>query len=364
MRVVGLTTKLFGVTDCKSVLYRSSHDGYVLAFGAWPLAVDVCFGLAAVTYGCSVAEADSAGDSRTGLLGCRCVDTPEFTLLCVTAPYVQHIDDDLACLNTSSVHRVSFPDVLLAGMTCVNTAVRVMPLCWLRRLLATTQGGGCICFVGYDLFSYLNIVDRCTGNLDATDNLRLLAARERNLPSGSVEEAIYVQQVCGCDNSITCAPEERDNCFPWCMGVVRGGRWTQNITMYNACKWEEHVILPDVDCCIAIDKGACDAVDSERVPLVDIMLQTVIVHAQCAETCTPTHVPASVMSLVPLETIAADANETLHRVQMHKKQVWLAMRLAQQIVVAGDVMLAIDKQDVAGNEDCKTSLVVTRLHDI
>jgi len=32
------------------------------------------------------------------------------------------------------------------------------------------------------------------------------------------------------------------------MAVVRGGRRAQNITMYNARVWEEHVVLPDVDC--------------------------------------------------------------------------------------------------------------------
>jgi hypothetical protein len=34
VRVVGLTPQLFGVSDGKSVLYRSPHDGYVVALGA------------------------------------------------------------------------------------------------------------------------------------------------------------------------------------------------------------------------------------------------------------------------------------------------------------------------------------------
>ena len=196
VRVVGLTPRLFGVTDGKSVLYRSPHDGYVLAFGAWPFHVDVRYGLAAVTYGGGAVEADSDGSARTGLLGCRCVEAPEFTLLCSTAPYVQHIDDDLAGLNASSVHRVAFPNILLTGMTCQNTAVRVMPLRWPRRRLATAQGGGSG-FTGYDRFSFQDTVNRYTGDGDVTDNLRLLAARERVLPSGAVEAVIYVQRELG-----------------------------------------------------------------------------------------------------------------------------------------------------------------------
>jgi hypothetical protein len=31
------------------------------------------------------------------------------------------------------------------------------------------------------------------------------------------------------------------------MGVLRGGAWVQNVTMFNAARWESHVLLPDVD---------------------------------------------------------------------------------------------------------------------
>ena len=50
VRVVGLSSNLMGVTDGKNVLYRSAHDGYVWAYGAWPFTVDVRNGMAAVTY--------------------------------------------------------------------------------------------------------------------------------------------------------------------------------------------------------------------------------------------------------------------------------------------------------------------------
>jgi hypothetical protein len=355
VRVVGLTPTLFGVTDGKSVLYRSAHDGYVLAYGAWPLRVDVRFGLAAVTYGGSATEADSSGVARTGLLGCRCVDEPELALLCSTAPYVQHIDDDLAGLNASSLHRVSFPDISLRGLTCANTAVRVMPLRWSRRRLATTDGGG-RGFSGYDRFSFSETVRRYTGDGDATDRLQLLAARERVLPTGAVEAAIYVQPVCGNEKTIACAVEERSNCFPWCMGVVRGGRRAQNITMYTARRWEDHVVLPDVDCGVERASGTCQ--EASRVPLVDIMTQAGVVRGRCAASCVPAPVPAAVMSLVPLDDIETDGNSTLRLVQQHK-QAWTAARLQQPVVVAGDVMLAA-ATDAAGTE----RLVVTRLFDI
>ena len=356
VRVVGLTPRLFGVTDGKSVLYRSPHDGYVLAFGAWPFHVDVRYGLAAVTYGGGAVEADSDGSARTGLLGCRCVEAPEFTLLCSTAPYVQHIDDDLAGLNASSVHRVAFPNILLTGMTCQNTAVRVMPLRWPRRRLATAQGGGSG-FTGYDRFSFQDTVNRYTGDGDVTDNLRLLAARERVLPSGAVEAVIYVQPVCGSENSVTCAAEERDNCFPWCMAVVRGGRRAQNITMYNARVWEEHVVLPDVDCGVRRDSGAPCSASAPRVSLVDLAEQVGVVRARCTPDCTPASVPGSVLSLVPLDAENVEPNSSMALLQANKNK-WLAVRMKQPVVVAGEVMLGVS------TDGDRERLVVSRLFDI
>jgi hypothetical protein len=108
-----------------------------------PFPVDVRRGLAAMTYGGNSPEADSTDDVRTGLLGCRCVDEPEFMLWCATAPYVQHVDDELVGLNASSgalVHKIAFPELYLGKLTSSNTTIRIMPLRWPRRCLATTEG--------------------------------------------------------------------------------------------------------------------------------------------------------------------------------------------------------------------------------
>ena len=123
-----------------------------------------------------------------------------------------------------------------------------------------------------------------------------------------MEAAIYVQPVCCGDNSITCTLEDLDNCFPWCMGVVRGGLLAQNITMYKASM----MMMMSFICSFRNKKE----VGGTRYP---------------TDRC------------------------------MHKKQVWLTVWLAQTIVVACDVMLAIAKEDVSGNADCKTCLVVTML---
>ena len=371
VRVAGLTPRLFGVTDGKAVLYRGAHDGYVWAYGAWPFPVDVELGLAAVSYSGSASETDSTGDSRTGLLGCRCVSGGvsggELRLLCATAPYVAHVDDDPASLNASAVHVIAFPGLSMLGMSCDNTAVRVLPLRWPRRRLATAEGNGGSGYAGYQRASFLNVAQRVKGDTDATDNLRLLAHKFTATQAGAVEAAIFVQPLCSHGSNPACW-RDAQNCYPWCMGVVRGGVRAQNVSMYSAQRWEDHVVMPDVDCGVQrshekILSGECG--EGGGAPaIIDIMSREGVVSGRCnaARMCVPSPVPALVMSLVPLlnRDVRANASE-LGLVVEHKRRTWLAVRTrSQPFVVAGDVTLGVTP-DKHGQPE---AVVVTRLYDI
>ncbi len=167
-----------------------------------------------MSYSGSETETDSSGDTRTGLLGCTCADQHTFTLLCATAPYVQHLDSDTEGLKDEASHTVSFPQLSLLGMTCARTAVRVLPLRWPRRRLANAGSGN------YECFTYSNIGSRLQGDTDAMNSLQQLERHHRSTPAGAVEAAIFVQSLCG-DGNIACALAA-ENCFPWCMGVVWG----------------------------------------------------------------------------------------------------------------------------------------------
>ena len=70
--------------------------------------------------------------------------------------------------------------------------------------------------------------------------------------------------------------------------------------------------------------------------------------------------PAAVASLVPREGVEAGAHSTLGLVKAHKSN-WYAVRLAQPVVVAGDVMLGVAEPAAPGSA---RRLVVTRLFDI
>ena len=376
VRVVGVTPRLFGVTDGRAVLYRGAHDGYVWAYGAWPFAVDVRLGLAAVSYDGSAAETDGTGDARTGLFGCTCIDGPDgFQVLCATAPYLQHIDNDIdkdgsesadtgedfagthqsTKFSTDTTHLVSFPDLSLLGMTCKNTAVRVFPLRWPRKRIARTSSSN------YERYSYADLGKNIQGDREASDNLNLLSSKLQSTPAGAVEAAIFVQPLCG-QSSVACALAA-DNCFPWCMGVVKGGPRAQNISMFNTARWETHVLLPDVDCGVSRQHSARAVGDCETgqegVSIVDISTRVGVVGTNCKaeKMCTPSPVPALVSSLVSLSSLQTTNNTELGLVKEHKRNKWLGVRMEQQpFVVAGDVLLSVEAEQKV--------VIVTRLYDV
>jgi hypothetical protein len=369
VRVVGLTARMIAVTDGLNVLYRSVYDGTVFAYGAFPYSVDVRAGLAAVPYTMhEVGEADPFGDRSTGLLGCTCRDsTAGIVLHCATAPYISHVEDDEAAFNATASHRISFPGLSLVGMTCRTTSVRVMPMRWPRaRLARAGSHGQSVSADGYSGYKRPSLAsvgrdykDFFTGDEDAVDSLREHANVRRTARVSGVVAAIYVAPACGADGDgreqLRCGLID-DNCFPYCLGLVKAGMRSQNISMHNAKRWSESIVLPDADCGLGRDRGEqCDV--STTAQLVEVAGAQ---HkARCASKCTPSAVASSVVPL-PLATDAG--NGTLSRLVQHSEAhsaVFGAVRVQKQpVVVAGDVML------VGSDSGSETRLEVVRLYDV
>jgi hypothetical protein len=243
-------------------------------------------------------------------------------------------------------------------MTCKNTAVRVFPLRWPRKRIMRTSSSN------YDRYSYADLGKNIQGDRDASDNLNLLSSKLKSTPAGAVEAAIFVQPLCG-QSSVACALAA-DNCFPWCMGVVKGGPRAQNISMFNTARWETHVLLPDVDCGVsrqhsarAVGDCGTDVTGQEEISIVDISTRVGVVRTNCKaeKMCTPSPVPALVSSLVSLSSLQTTNNTELGLVKEHKRNKWLGVRMEQQpFVVAGDVLLSVEAEQKV--------VIVTRLYDV
>jgi hypothetical protein len=394
VRVVGLTSRLLAVTDGENVLYRSVYDGAVFAYGAFPFPVDVRAGLAAVPYATSdVGEADPFGDRSTGLLGCACRDSAAGVVLhCATAPYVSHVEDDEAAFNASAAHRVRFPGLTLAGMTCATTVVRVLAMRWPRRRLARAgRHGEGVSSGGYSGYSRPSLVqagrdwrDFFTGDEDAVDSLRAHANVRRTARAAGVVAGIYVTPTCGGDAgggpagggpaggraALRCGAVD-DNCFPYCLGLVRAGLRSQNITMHNAKRWAESVVLPETDCGVGRDRGgACGAEGSDDDVIESsgalVELGGALRRGRCAAACVQSAAASSVVAIAALAG-GGPGDDALSLLQQHNAVFGAVRTRRHPVVVAGDTMLVVaahDAADAFADAGGRDRLVVVRLYDV
>lgn len=192
VRVVGLTETTIAITDGISAMYRSASTQAWAAF-AWPVPVRVTNGIAAVQASLA-ADGDDAGEARSGLLGCECLDTAAgIELACATVPLLGAGLDTDERYNASHIHNVRFDAVRTAGMTCARTLVRVAPMRWSRRRASVPAGGG--------------------RDMDELDPYGTLGGARPQVTPFAVDAAIYVQPLCGAADA-TCL-QLTDSCYPW-----------------------------------------------------------------------------------------------------------------------------------------------------
>lgn len=192
LRVVGLTERTIAITDGESAMYKS--DG-MQAWGsfAWPFPVRVQVGFASVQAGLGT-DGDDAGEARSGLLGCECLDSAAgIELACATIPLLGNGYDDDALYNKSTIHNVKFDTVRTDGMTCARTMVRVLPLRFSRRRVAVSTGAG--------------------RDTDQSDPYNTFGGGGAQVSPFSADAAIFVQPLCGAAGPACLLLS--DACYPW-----------------------------------------------------------------------------------------------------------------------------------------------------
>jgi hypothetical protein len=244
MNVVGLTPSMYAITDGDSVVYHSMIGANVqtaYALHGWPFKIDASFGISAVRHS-GVSDTDEEGDQRTGMLGCRCVDTESgIELLCASIPFRNHIADTEEEHSQYTVHRVRFmPDWARADLTCGQVGVRVVPLRFSRRRFSRPLSNG---------------VD--AGFQDAFNTQNQYGTRQAI--DYTADAAIVVTPKCPIEAVARCALEI-ENCFPFCMGLHAAGQRSQNISLMNAQQWDEWTSIGQTDCAVGgLQARECDS---------------------------------------------------------------------------------------------------------
>jgi hypothetical protein len=337
IRVVGLTPSMYAITDADSVVYHSmvgANLRVAYALHAWPFKIDLRFGVAAVSYG-AVPDLDDEGDARTGLFGCRCVDSVDTGLqvMCASVPFQNHLAEDENQQLEYTVHRMRFvPDSARLGLTCSQVTIRVVPLRFSRRRFSA-PGAGRVEFGFGDEF-----------------NTRLQYGARA--PAGhTVDAAVILTPKCAVHASVLCVPSI-ENCFPFCMGLHAAGQRSQNISLINAQRWDEWTSLGQTDCVVgAAVARQCDVMQDSRLLLND---EVGVEISGCAATaCAPD--TASVTFIKNSEQEISNRSLSVWT----QEQPWGFARSAlQPFVAAGDVFLYRSATDAVSGQ-----ILVTRLYD-
>ena len=337
MHVVGLTPSMYAITDGDSVVYHSMIGASVqtaYALHGWPFKIDASFGISAVRHS-GVSDTDEEGDQRTGMLGCRCVDTESgIELLCASIPFRNHIADTEEEQSQYTVHRVRFmPDWARADLTCGQVTVRVVPLRFSRRRFSRPLSNG---------------VD--AGFQDAFNTQNQYGTRQAI--DYTADAAIVVTPKCPIEAVARCALEI-ENCFPFCMGLHAAGQRSQNISLMNAQQWDEWTSIGQTDCAVGgLQARECDSfAETTRLLLnADFGVEA----TGCAATaCVP---DSSTMTFINNSEYQL-VNRSL--VAWLQQEPWGFVRSQRQpFASAGDIFLyETPTTDVSGQ------IVVTRLYD-
>jgi hypothetical protein len=329
VRVAGLTETTLAITDGVSAMYRSASTQAWAVF-AWPMPVRVTNGVAGVQASLA-ADGDDAGEARSGLLGCECIDTSVgIELACATIPLLGAGLDTDARYNASHIHNVRFDAVRTDGMTCARTLVRVAPMRWSRRRASVPAGGG--------------------RDVDQFDPYGTLGGSRTQVTPFTVDAAIYVQPLCG-DAGPTCLPLT-DSCYPWCMGLHVAGLGAQNISIFNAVRWEEYVSVRQTDCGVELDNGRVSCAGPPLAAAVETLQDGQVTPARCGLQAGMCVSNDNVVSSIAVQAYASED----HTLAAQKTSTGPVQRTsAQPFVLAGDVLLTHlwDEQEI----------VVSRLYD-
>ena len=220
--VVGLTPGLYAVTDGLHIQYFNHYDGVdsTVVPNAWPIPIDVRYGVAAVTYVTEQRDG-STGDTSTSMLGCRCLDNngmPPMRIECALALKEAVFSGYEKQINTFEVvfQQRSTADY----MTCSMAQISIQTVRWPASRFVSTSS---------DPFAVTSAISKSV--VDAT---------------------IWVSPLCTSRASKVpevCVPMfKAAACYPYCMAARLKASGADGLVLYNANEWRDRVHLMHRDC--------------------------------------------------------------------------------------------------------------------
>jgi len=331
---VALSETTMAVTDGRSAMFKS-RTAQTWSSYAWPFPVNVVHGVVGVKSSMS-ADTDESGEETTGLLGCQCVDewdsvfqlSSSISLVCATIPLLGNGLDDDGLYNMSTVHNVIFESGQTRDMTCARTSIHITPLRFARRRMAVSAGLG--------------------RDVDEQDPYNIFGDGASQTTPFVADTAIYIQPMCGGSDS-TCLVSSQ-SCYPWCMGLHVAGIGGQNISIFNAMRWEEYVSVRQTDCGIELNRGAVTECEDGDKVIVNTLKDGKEETIQCTLKSKMCVTNDLVSTSIPIQQYEQGPTS----MAAHKADTGPVVRKsAQPFVASGDVILTYADDEI----------IVTRLYD-
>lgn len=246
-RLVALTAKLLAMTDGASIIFASANDKAEsqVRENAFLPAMDMRYGFVGVEYSNNIQQADVAGDTTTGLMGCRCASTVGGAWIeCHVALY-DRIYDPANVDTYRKIIPVTFEGSKTAAfMQCSTLRITVQAVRFSHKQYDFMPTG----FYGdrpaqrAPLLNCLVDPDKCN----------------------DVDAIIYVAPLCtipGHDTTeggtLACISALKDNfCFPYCVGLHQRRSGSSPITLYSEKTLSSGVYMTNMDCSPSLETAS------------------------------------------------------------------------------------------------------------
>ena len=229
-RLLSCTSSLLAVTDGSTAIYMNKNNNVepTLVANAFRTPIDVTNGLAAVDFASSLLETDENGDSRTGILGCNCVDGARgegVSIMCSVALFPAFFDPE----HQLQVAETQIPLLFERGttgqlLTCRYLRISVQSIRFPAQVFdVSKQSSTGSASYNHDIYS------ECMAD-----------PRKCNV----VDAAVYVMPLCPKyaefqEKDASAEPTEciRDSkyqtCFPYCVALHQKGAGNTPMTLHN-----------------------------------------------------------------------------------------------------------------------------------
>ena len=229
-RLLSCTASLLAVTDGDTVIYSNKNNNVPPTHvpNAFRFPIDVANGIAAVDFASSLVETDENGDSRTGILGCKCVDGARgegVSIMCSVALFPAFFDPE---------HQLQEADTKIPLLFERDTTGQLLTCRYLRISVQSIRFPAQV----FDV-SKQSSTGSASFNHDTYSEC-MADPRKCNV----VDAAIYVMPLCPKyseldEKDAAAEPTEciRDSkyqtCFPYCVALHQKGAGNTPMTLHN-----------------------------------------------------------------------------------------------------------------------------------